>query len=66
VLHDYLIALQRKIDERIANLSSDLANGCAKDHADYKRIVGGIAEAGHVKLMAHDLLIRFMNEDDDD
>jgi hypothetical protein len=66
MLHDFVTALQRKIDERIANISSDLASGCAKDHADYRRVCGGIGELKHVREMARELMIRFINDEDED
>jgi hypothetical protein len=65
MLHDFAVALQKKIDERIANLSNDLASGCAKDHADYRRIVGGISELRHVREMTRELMNRFINDDED-
>jgi hypothetical protein len=66
MLHDFVIALQKQIDTRITNLSNDLAGGCAKDHTDYKRIVGGIAELKHVREMARELMNRFINDDEDE
>jgi actin-like ATPase involved in cell morphogenesis len=66
VLHEFVSALQRKIDERLENLSSDLAGGCARDYADYRRIVGGISELKAFRKVIREELIKFIKDEDDD
>jgi hypothetical protein len=66
MLHDYVVALQKQLDARITNLSTDLAGGCAKDYVDYRRIVGGIAELKAFRNVIREELIKFINDEDDD
>lgn len=66
MIHEFVIALQKQIDERIANLSSDLASGCAKDHADYRRVCGGVAELKAFRKVIREELIKFINDEDEE
>jgi hypothetical protein len=66
VLHDFAADLQHQIDKRLANLKEDLAGGCAKDHADYRRICGAFGELKAFRKVIHDRLIHFLNDEDED
>lgn len=66
MLHEFAVDLQKQIDIRITNLSNDLASGCAKDHADYRRITGAIGEIKAFKAVIRERLHRLINDNDDE
>lgn len=58
-------AVIAKIDQRIDELAKDLADGCAKDFYEYRRVTGMVAGLNHARQELIDLYERYEEEDFD-